>query len=49
MKAATAPALEIKGLCKNFGGMAAITDVNISVAPGERRLLLGPKGAGKTT
>jgi len=49
MKAATAPALEIKGLCKNFGGMAAITDVNISVAPGERRLLLGPNGAGKTT
>tara|TARA_R110000824_G_scaffold207846_1_gene393382 strand:- start:6297 stop:7046 length:750 start_codon:yes stop_codon:yes gene_type:complete len=46
---AAAPALEIKGLSKNFGGMAAITDVNISVAAGERRLLLGPNGAGKTT
>lgn len=43
------PALEIKGLCKNFGGMAAITNVNVSIAPGERRLLLGPNGAGKTT
>jgi len=49
MNAVAAPALEIKGLCKNFGGMSAITDVNISVAAGERRLLLGPNGAGKTT
>ena len=45
----TAPALEITGLCKRFGGVAATRDVSLSVLPGERRLLIGPNGAGKTT
>ena len=45
----TAAALEITGLCKRFGGVAATRDVSLSVLPGERRLLIGPNGAGKTT
>ncbi len=45
----TVPALQITGLAKRFGGLAATRDVSISVMPGERRLLIGPNGAGKTT
>ena len=43
------PALDIKGLSKRFGGIAATQDVSLCVMPGERRLLIGPNGAGKTT
>jgi branched-chain amino acid transport system ATP-binding protein len=42
-------ALTIKDLCKSFGGLHVTTDVNLDVAPGERRLIIGPNGAGKTT
>ncbi len=45
----TVAALEIKGLRKRFGGLAATRDVSLSIMPGERRLLIGPNGAGKTT
>ncbi len=45
----TAPALEVKGLDRFFGGLPAVKDVTMTVQPGERRLLLGPNGAGKTT
>jgi branched-chain amino acid transport system ATP-binding protein len=42
-------ALKVTGLCKAFGGLRVTTDVNLDVAPGERRLIIGPNGAGKTT
>jgi branched-chain amino acid transport system ATP-binding protein len=42
-------ALEIKNLCKSFGGIKVMQDVSFSVKPGERRLIIGPNGAGKTT
>src|SRR5215472_12516032 len=42
-------ALTIKGLCKSFGGLHVTTNVDLNVAPGERRLIIGPNGAGKTT
>ncbi len=32
-----------------FGALAAISDVTLSVRPGERRAVLGSNGAGKTT
>ena len=41
--------LSIKGVSKSFGGFAALTDVSIDVAPGERFGLIGPNGSGKTT
>lgn len=41
--------LEVKGLGKNFGGIAAIKDVDFSVRRGEILGLIGPNGAGKTT
>ncbi|MCK1423005.1 MULTISPECIES: ABC transporter ATP-binding protein [unclassified Bradyrhizobium] len=45
----TAPALEVTGLHRFFGGLPAVRDVSMLVPVGERRLLLGPNGAGKTT
>jgi branched-chain amino acid transport system ATP-binding protein len=45
----TAPALEVTGLHRFFGGLPAVRDVSMRVPVGERRLLLGPNGAGKTT
>jgi sulfate-transporting ATPase len=41
--------LEISGLGVTFGSTAALTDVSLSVAPGQVVGLIGPNGAGKTT
>jgi len=43
------PLLQIKQVSKSFGGFAALTDVSLEVAPGERFGLIGPNGSGKTT
>jgi branched-chain amino acid transport system ATP-binding protein len=43
------PALEVRGLCKAYGGITVTQDVSLTVQPGERRLIIGPNGAGKTT
>jgi ABC-type branched-subunit amino acid transport system ATPase component len=42
-------AIEVGGLAKVFGGLAAVNGVSLAVAAGERRVLIGPNGAGKTT
>ena len=42
-------ALELRGVTRLFGALAALTDVTITVRPGERRAVLGSNGAGKTT
>jgi branched-chain amino acid transport system ATP-binding protein len=47
--AGTANALELRGVSRFFGALAALTDVTMSVKPGERRAVLGSNGAGKTT
>jgi branched-chain amino acid transport system ATP-binding protein len=41
--------LEVKGLTKFFGGLAAVSQLNMSVQEGEILGLMGPNGAGKTT
>jgi len=43
------PALELKNLCKSFGGLHAVCDVTLKIMPGDRRAIIGPNGAGKTT
>ena len=41
--------LEINGLTKLFGGLAAVTELDISVDQGKIFGLIGPNGAGKST
>ncbi|MET0403295.1 MAG: ABC transporter ATP-binding protein [Cystobacter sp.] len=44
------PALELRGLTKTYGAaFTALSEVNLSIRPGEIFALLGPNGAGKTT
>jgi branched-chain amino acid transport system ATP-binding protein len=46
---ATGNALELRGVTRMFGALAALVDVTMTVEPGERRAVLGSNGAGKTT
>jgi branched-chain amino acid transport system ATP-binding protein len=41
--------LKVSNLSKDFGGIKAVTNVNMSVEQGEIVGLIGPNGAGKTT
>jgi branched-chain amino acid transport system ATP-binding protein len=41
--------LEARGLCRAFGGVSAVSDVDLDVADGELRAVIGPNGAGKST
>ncbi|MHB0879246.1 MAG: ATP-binding cassette domain-containing protein, partial [Anaerolineae bacterium] len=41
--------IEVFGLTKQYGSVAAIKDVSFSVSPGEILGFLGPNAAGKTT
>ncbi|MEM1049530.1 MAG: ABC transporter ATP-binding protein [Pseudomonadota bacterium] len=45
----TGNALELNGVSRLFGALAALSDVSMTVRPGERRAVLGSNGAGKTT
>jgi len=43
------PVLRLRGIGRRFGGVLAVSDVDLDIRPGERRAILGPNGAGKTT
>ena len=41
--------LEVSGVSKSFGGLKALTNVNLSVAENTVHAIIGPNGAGKST
>ncbi|MEJ3655356.1 ABC transporter ATP-binding protein [Actinomycetes bacterium KLBMP 9759] len=41
--------LKCVGLSRSFGALAAVADVDLTVADGARHALIGPNGAGKST
>ncbi len=49
MSRASEAAITTEGLTKRYGDVAALVDLDLSVAPGEVVGYLGPNGAGKTT
>ncbi len=44
-----APVVSIEHLSVVFSGKAVLTDVNLSVSPGELAVIVGPSGSGKST
>ena len=41
--------LDIDGVNKTFGGLHALSDVNLKIVEGETHAIIGPNGAGKST
>src|SRR5213593_1073897 len=48
-QSSTSPILTTEALTVRFGGLAALSNVSLSVARGEIRGVIGPNGAGKST
>jgi ABC-2 type transport system ATP-binding protein len=49
MRADSMPVARLQGVSKIYGSVKALSNVDLSVRPGELLAVLGPNGAGKTT
>ncbi len=49
MAAAEVPVLEVRNVVKTYGGVHALRDVSLTLAPGEVHCLVGENGSGKST
>ncbi|MBK4217890.1 amino acid ABC transporter ATP-binding protein [Paracoccus caeni] len=49
MTNSTVPAVKLAGVMKRFGNFAALSDVNLDIAAGEKVVICGPSGSGKST
>jgi branched-chain amino acid transport system ATP-binding protein len=43
------PLLQVRGLRREFGGVVAVDNVDLTIYPGQTVSVIGPNGAGKTT
>jgi branched-chain amino acid transport system ATP-binding protein len=48
-EAGTSLALRLEAISLSFGGVQALIDVSLAIAPGEIRAIIGPNGAGKSS
>ena len=45
----TRPIVRLRGVCKSFGELQVLRDLDLDILPGQKVALIGPSGSGKST